>query len=178
MPRFLGEGAFSHAFRTRDGKHVIKRLKPTLLKTSLAYEERVAMASRYVASIRTLRRAGLPVSKARVPERHPHMVVQRFARRGVAFRELGVRARFRALVSAVAISARAWYHLTRAGVRGVFVDPLVQNMRFDRTGRVVEWFDPVAPVSLARWYAVLVHAIVSPDRAPASRRALPRSNGR
>ena len=162
MPRFLGEGAFSHAFRTSDGKHVIKRLKPKLLGTPLTHEERAAMASRYVASIKTLRRAGLPVSNARVPARHPHMVVQRFARRGVTFRELGVRARFRALISAVAISARAWYHLRRAGVRGVFVDPLVQNMRFDRAGRVVEWFDPVGPVSLARWYRILVTRLFRP----------------
>lgn len=164
MPRFLGEGAFSRAFRTRDGKHVIKRLKPTLLGEPLTGEERAAMASRYVASIGILRRAGLPVTSARVPDRHPGMIVQPFARRGVSFGELGIRPRFRALASAIAISARAWVHLRRAGARGVFVDPFVQNMRFDRSGRVVEWFDPVGPVGLDRFFKLQVRALVGMDR--------------
>lgn len=173
MPRFLGEGAFSQAFRTRDGKYVIKRLKPKLAGRSVTRDERAAMASRYVASIQILRRAGLPVSAARVAERHPHMIVQRFARRGIRFRELAVGARFRALASAIAISARAWYHLKRAGTRDVFVDPFPWNMRFDRSGRVVEWFDPVGPVSLARWVRLQIRSFVGADPRPPKRRATP-----
>ena len=173
MPRFLGEGAFSHAFRTRDGKYVIKRLKPQLLGTPLTHAERAEMAGRYVASIEILRGAGLPVSATSRADRHPHMIVQRFARRGVRFRELPVAAKVRALASAIAITARAWYHLERAGARSVFVDPFPWNMRFDRSGRVVEWFDPIGPFSFTRWIRIQLRSLVSGDRGPPGRRTTP-----
>jgi hypothetical protein len=154
-PGRLGRGFMSDVFLSRDGRHVIKKVKPTLGGVvPLGREARAMLAARSVTIMDVLRRAGLPVPAAVVPDGHPDMIVQEFAGEGTSFGELAWSARPRALASAFAAYRRAVQAVRRAGIRGVLVDPKVANFKFARDGRLVSWFDPAGVGGPWHWISL------------------------
>jgi hypothetical protein len=144
IPKKLGAGMMSKAYLSRDGRFVIKKVRPRLGGVKpLTRADRQRLANQSVTLMAVLRRGGLPIPDAVVPEGHPGMIVQEFAGEGVGFGELPWRARPRAFGSALASYSRAVFLATRAGYRPVLIDPKIGNFRFGPSGRVVSWFDPV-----------------------------------
>lgn len=142
-PGRLGRGFMSDVFLSRDGRHVIKKVKPTLGGVvPLGRQERAMLAARSVTIMDVIRRAGVPVPAAVVPAGHPDMIVQEFAGEGTTFDRLRWSARPRALASAIVSYGRAVRAVRRAGIRGTLVDPKIANFKFAPDGRVVSWFDP------------------------------------
>ena len=142
-PGRLGKGFMSDVFVSRDGRHVIKKVKPILGGVlPLGRAARARLAARSVAIMDIIRLAGVPVPRALVPAGHQDMIVQEFAGEGSSLGELRWRARPRALASALTHYARAVRAVRRAGMRGTLVDPKLANFKFSPEGRVVSWFDP------------------------------------
>lgn len=177
-PGRLGKGFMSDVFVSRDGRHVIKKVKSTLGGVlPLGPAARGRLAARSVKIMDVIRRAGVPVPRAVVPAGHPDMIVQEFAGEGQSLGELRWRSRPRALASAVGNYARAVRAVRRAGMRGTLVDPKLANFKFSPDGRVVSWFDPAGVGGPWHWIVVrsrmLVRRIagaVARGRAPAAAR--------
>jgi hypothetical protein len=160
-PGRLGRGFMSDVFISRDGRHVIKKIKPTLGGVMpLGRAARAALAARSVTIMDVLRGAGLPVPAAVVPPGHPDMIVQQFAGEGILFRELPWSARPRALASAFGAWRRAVGAARGAGIRGVLIDPKIANFKFARDGRVVSWFDPAGVGGPWHWVRVRSRMLV------------------
>lgn len=151
-PGRLGKGFMSDVFLSRDGRHVIKKVKPTLGGVvKLSRPRRALLAARAVRVMDVIRAAGVPVPAAAVPAGHPDMIVQEFARDGVSLAALPWKARPRALLSAFRHYTRAVRAVRRAGMRGVLVDPKLANFKFAADGRVVSWFDPAGVGGPLHW---------------------------
>jgi hypothetical protein len=160
-PGRLGRGFMSDVFISRDGRHVIKKVKPTLGGVvPLGREARAMLAARSVTIMDVLRRAGLPVPAAVVPPGHPDMIVQEFAGEGAAFGDLHWSARPRALASAFGAYRRAVRAVRRAGMRGVLVDPKIANFKFAPEGRLVSWFDPAGVGGPWHWVTLRSRMLV------------------
>ena len=160
-PGRLGQGFMSDVFVSRDGRHVIKKVKPTLGGVvSLSREARVMLAARAVTIMQVVRRAGVPVPPAVVPDGHPDMIVQELAAEGAFFAELDWSARPRALASAFRHYVRAVRAARRAGIRGTLIDPKVANFKFAADGRVVSWFDPAGVGGPLHWISLRSRMLV------------------
>ena len=71
-PGRLGQGFMSDVFVSRDGRHVIKKVKPTLGGVvSLSREARVMLASRAVTIMQIVRRGGRAGAAGGRPGRPP-----------------------------------------------------------------------------------------------------------
>ncbi len=175
-PTRLGKGFMSDVFLSRDGRHVIKKVKPSLGGVlPLGREARAMLASRSVRIMQIIRRAGVPVPDAVIPAGHPDMIVQELAGEGTTFDRLRLSARPRALASAMAHYVRAVRAVRRAGIRGTLVDPKLANFKFAADGRVVSWFDPAGVGGPWHWIKVrsrmLVRRISGARSGEARRRA-------
>lgn len=152
VPRRIGQGFMSKAYLSRDGRHVIKKVRARLGGVGrITKAQRAHLAARSVALMDVLRRGGLPVPPAVVPDGHPGIIVQELAPPGVGLGDLPWRARPRALGNAILLYARAVVLATRAGFKPVLIDPQLANFRFGPGGRVESWFDPVGAVGPIDW---------------------------
>jgi hypothetical protein len=145
MPKRLGEGFFSRAYRSKDGKWVIKKMRPRIAGVKkVSKKQRAEMAERTVKAIAELRAEGVPVPEAHVPEGHQAVVVQRYAD-GILFKDLQGKAKFEASKNLMKLFA-AGRRVAKAKSGGQwYIDENRGNVFFHKDGRVKSWFDPVVP---------------------------------
>ncbi|MFO0722751.1 MAG: hypothetical protein U1E65_03130 [Myxococcota bacterium] len=134
----VGEGETARTFLGADGNTVIKEMRSQIHGIPLTEAERTAMAERTVEQHRILRERGFPVPESWVPAEQPGTVVQARAQ-GLRFEELSPEARRQAARNKIEMVAQAERD------RSVAIDPGMNNFRFDREGRITEWFDPAIP---------------------------------
>lgn len=147
----IGEGATSMVYATRDGKHVVKQMKPVIKQRQpISRAGRMELAHRTVAGMDLLRDAGLPIPAAWIERGHPDSIVQTRVTDGLTLSELSGVARLRARTALIRLNVRAARELWPRRTFG-WIDAGSSNVRFDRSGRVVSWFDPVSPIKHRRF---------------------------
>lgn len=147
----LGNGFVSKCSRSLTTGKVIKKIKPTLGARRTNRHVRVQLAKRTVSLMKELRDADIPVPQASWRAQGATAIIEQDFALGSKFSALNPIAKLRAVVGVIQMvfKARAVLRSSKYGIG--FVDPVLTNFRFDKTGRVASWFDPVHVIPLWRW---------------------------
>ena len=155
FPKLLGEGWFSKVYASRDGAYVMKVMKPRIGGVKpVTPKRRAELARRTVRASEMLRKAGLPVPRSFIPDGRRGVIVQERAY-GMTLARLRGPARQRARREAARVF-RTGNRLAKAKKATTwYIDENIDNLRFDRNGKVTAWIDPVVPIKGAEAWGVV-----------------------
>lgn len=152
MPKRIGEGFFSRVYQSRDGKWVIKKMRPAIAGVEpVSKSQRSTMARTTVRVSELLRKSGLPVPQMYIPKGKEAVIVQKFSS-GLTFGQLQGKAKFEASKNLMVFFGKATR--TAKTIKGYdknwYVDKNRDNVLFEKSGKVLSWIDPVVPTSGAK----------------------------
>ena len=155
FPKLLGEGWFSKVYASRDGAYVMKVMKPRIGGVKpVTPRRRAELARRTVRASEMLRKAGLPVPRSFIPDGRQGVIVQERAH-GMTLARLRGPARQKARREAAKVF-RTGNRLAKAKKATTwYIDENIDNLRFDRNGKVTAWIDPVVPIKGAEAWGVV-----------------------
>jgi hypothetical protein len=155
FPKLLGEGWFSKVYASRDGAYVMKVMKPRIGDVrAVSPKRRAELARRTVRASEMLRKSGLPVPRSFIPPGRQGVIVQERAG-GLTLARLRGAPRQKAKKEAAKVF-RAGNRLAKAKKATTwYIDENIDNLRFDRTGKLTAWIDPVVPIKGAEAWGVV-----------------------
>lgn len=155
FPALIGEGWFSKVYGSHDGKYVMKKMKPKIGGVRpVSPKRRAEMARRTVRASELLRKSGLPVPESLVSPKYGDIIVQQRVR-GTTFQRLPKAVRPVAEKNAKAVFRKANRIARSKKATTWYIDENMANLRFDKTGSVKAWIDPVVPIKGAEAWKVV-----------------------